>query len=268
MKNVIKQINSLISELKKIWEDVQSDQDFDKGHERMNRWKERACNIIGDILSPEEGKRFQEKRLTVFSMGDRMGNFKDEYELYHSHLSVLAEEIKNNSEFYLGKQKILGAKKKITTRSPLLSVEKICNRFHSVVRQLQDRHENRSTLTIEDEYDIQDLLHALLKIEFDDIRPEEWTQSYAGKSSRVDFLLKNEKVVVEVKKTRLGLTEKTIGDQLIVDIERYKNHTDCKTLVCFIYDPEGRIGNPNGLISDLEVKEIDSLKVRVIIEPK
>ena len=37
---------------------------------------------------------------------------------------------------------------------------------------------------------------------FDDIRAEEWTPSYAGKCARVDFLLKNEKIVIEVKKTR------------------------------------------------------------------
>ena len=54
------------------------------------------------------------------------------------------------------------------------------------------------------------LLHALLLLCFDDIRAEEWTSSYAGKSARMDFLLKNEGVVIEVKKTRLGLTDKEL----------------------------------------------------------
>jgi hypothetical protein len=87
----------------------------------------------------------------------------------------------------------------------LALVEKICLRFHNAARQLRNRHANRSTLQVEDEYDVQDLLHALLKIHFDDIRPEEWTPSYAGGSSRVDFLLKQEKIVIEVKKTRPSL---------------------------------------------------------------
>ncbi len=56
------------------------------------------------------------------------------------------------------------------------------------------------------------LLHALLLLYFDDIRAEAWTPSYAGKSARMDFLLKNEGVVIEVKKTRLGLTDKELGD--------------------------------------------------------
>lgn len=45
-------------------------------------------------------------------------------------------------------------------------------------------------LFLEDEYDVQDLPHALLLLYFDDVRAEEWTPSYAGKSARMDFLLK------------------------------------------------------------------------------
>lgn len=76
----------------------------------------------------------------------------------------------------------------------------IFSHFYKVARQLRCRYENRETLKIEDEYDVQDLLHALLLLYFDDVRAEEWTPSYAGKSSRMDFLLKNERVVIEVKK--------------------------------------------------------------------
>lgn len=108
-----------------------------------------------------------------------------------------------------------------------------------MARQLRCRYDNRETLTIEDEYDVQDLLHALLLLYFDDVRAEEWTPSYAGKSVRMDFLLKNENVVIEVKKTRLGLADKELGDQLIIDVDRYKVHPDCKRLICFIYVRRG-----------------------------
>lgn len=83
----------------------------------------------------------------------------------------------------------------------------LLSNFHKVAKQLQRRHSNRSTLKIMDEYDVQDLLHSLLKIHFGDIRVEEWTPSYAGKSSRMDFILKDLGIIVEVKKTRKGLDE-------------------------------------------------------------
>jgi hypothetical protein len=144
-------------------------------------------------------------------------------------------------------------------------LERVLGRFHQVAKQLQKRRAERYTLWITDEYDVQDLLHALLKIDFNDIRAEEWTPSYAGKSARMDFLLKREKIVVEAKKTRDGLTEKELGDELLVDIARYKAHPDCQTLICFIYDPEERIGNAEGLKYDLEQASTDELAVVVYI---
>ncbi len=146
-------------------------------------------------------------------------------------------------------------------------VENICNRFHLAVRQLRDRYNSRTTLEVEDEYDVQDLLHSMLHLHFSDIRKEEYSPSYAGANSRHDFLLKSEQLVIEVKKTRKGLSDREVGEQLIIDIARYRAHPDCKCLVCFVYDPEGRIGNPRGLEADLSKSE-NGFTVRTIIGPK
>ena len=140
-------------------------------------------------------------------------------------------------------------------------------RFHVVAKQLLRRHQGRETLRVTDEYDVQDLLEALLKIFFSDIRPEEWSPSYAGGSKRMDFLLKNEEVAIEVKMTREGLSDKILGEQLIIDIANYSNHPKCKQLYCFIYDPEGRIRNPRGLEKDLtQIKE--GLHVFTFVYPR
>jgi hypothetical protein len=154
-----------------------------------------------------------------------------------------------------------------STVDSLKLIEQVCARFHLIARQLRTRYSDRDTLIVNDEYDTQDLLHALLHIYFDDIRPEEWTPSYAGGCSRVDFLLKDEKVVIEVKKTRQTLKAKHVGEQLIIDREKYRAHPDCKKLLCFVYDPEGWISNPRGIENDLNVKEND-FEVKVMIIPK
>ena len=139
------------------------------------------------------------------------------------------------------------------------------SRFHLVARRLRKRYCNRAPFIISDEYDVQDLLQSLLTIYFDDIRPEEHTPSYCGRSSRMDFLLKNEKTVIEVKRTRETLKEGDIGTQLIEDINRYKTHPDCETLICFIYDPERLLDNPRGLESDLS--RTFPLQVSVFVRP-
>ncbi|MMZ64232.1 hypothetical protein D1872_265390 [compost metagenome] len=143
----------------------------------------------------------------------------------------------------------------------------IFDRFHFVARQLRHRYSNRETLKITDEYDVQDLLHALLKMNFDDIRPEEWNPSYAGGSTRSDFLLKPEQVVLEIKKTRPSMTDKDLGNQLIIDVAKYKQHPDCKVLICFVYDPEGIIGNSKGMEDDLNKLSTENMRVLTIIRP-
>jgi len=150
--------------------------------------------------------------------------------------------------------------------NPLRILTNICERFHLVARQLRSRHDSRPSLDVRDEYDVQDLFHSLLHLHFSDVRAEEYTPSYAGKASRMDFLLKQERIVVEIKKTRQGLDAKELGSQLIEDIARYQAHPDCNVLLCFVYDPEGRISNPRGIENDLRRTE-GNLIVDVQIRP-
>jgi hypothetical protein len=146
-------------------------------------------------------------------------------------------------------------------------IELICSKFDGIVVRLRHRHQDRPTLDVKDEYDVQDLMHSLLRLFFEDIRPEEVVPSYADKSSKMDFLLYAEKTIVETKMTRDGLGAKEIGSQLVEDIARYKAHPRCKRLICFVYDPEGRIANPLGIEQDLSSTD-QSLEVSVFIFPR
>jgi hypothetical protein len=120
---------------------------------------------------------------------------------------------------------------------------------------------------VEDEFDAQDLLHALLRIQFDDIGTDEWTPSYTGGAPRTTFLLNDGRLAVVVKKTRPGLNAKDLTDQLQIDAERYRPQGRCTTLICFIYDPEGRIGNPRGLETSL-TSVSDAFIIDVLVAPK
>lgn len=143
----------------------------------------------------------------------------------------------------------------------------IFNNFHSFCKQLQRRHNNRSTIEVADEYDVQDLFHCILKLHFEDVREEEYTPSYGGSSTRMDFFLKNESTVIEIKKTRNRLSDKEIGEQLILDVSYYRGHPGCRSLKCFVYDPENRVQNPRGLEADLKKLSDDFMSVELIIRP-
>ena len=58
-----------------------------------------------------------------------------------------------------------------------------------------------------------------------------------------------------------------MGEQLIVDSQRYQAHPDCKRIICFVYDPEGFIANPKGIENDLS-KEMNGIPVSVFIRPE
>ncbi|MFN8360585.1 MAG: hypothetical protein U0264_11780 [Candidatus Kapaibacterium sp.] len=192
-------------------------------------------------------KKFDDRRIN--------GNEQQDFEKEHTRLIAALKSCYTTTP----KQK-----EKPITHGDLIKL--IFEKFHSVVIQLRKRYNSRDTLDVQDEYDVQDLLHCLLKIHFNDIRKEEWTPSYAGGSSRMDFLLKEEQLVIEVKMTRQGLTDKELGKQLIEDKAKYKAHPDCKRLICFTYDPEGRITNPKGIQNDLN-QEGEDFVVDIIIKP-
>jgi hypothetical protein len=180
-------------------------------------------------------------------------------------ISAVITRIERNPSFFAEALSPVGAGP--DQRKLLEAVDQLVLRFHAVVVQLRSRREERPTLDVNDEYDVQDLMHALLRLYFDDVRPEEWVPSYAGSASRTDFLLPAVDTVIEVKKTRQGLNAKAIGEQLIIDIARYKQHPQCRRLICFVYDPEGRVTNPAGVESDLNETD-HGIEVRVSILPK
>lgn len=155
-----------------------------------------------------------------------------------------------------------------TKESPdfLDALYRILRRFDILVRQLKHRYSDREPVQVNDEYDVQYVMHALLRGLFSDVRAEEVSPSYAGASSRLDFLLKDEQVVIETKMASASLKDKQIGEQLIVDIERYQAHPDCKSLICFVYDPDNFVRNPVGLENDLR-RKTDNFEVIVFVVP-
>ena len=75
----------------------------------------------------------------------------------------------------------------------------------------RNRRKNKAAVQFSDEYDLQDLFHALLRPWVKDIRPEEYTPSYVGSSTRMDFLLREHKIVCELKFVRSASHAKKVG---------------------------------------------------------
>lgn len=239
----------------------------------------------GVLIDSDDGYRLRE---IVAELGDLISDHIPDSGHYSNNIgNSYVEGISNfsGSPSYASVQEIVAVVRALTVRidrNPSLFVPKkgidgfedklagidiIANRFHAVVMQIRQRYGSRVAMDINDEYDVQDLFHSLLKLYFDDIRPEEWNPSYGGSSSRSDFLLPEVNTIVEIKKTRANLSTKQLGEQLIIDIAKYKTHPQCQRLICLVYDPDGYINNPRGIENDLSKSE-EGLDVRTIIVPK
>lgn len=146
-------------------------------------------------------------------------------------------------------------------------IYKICNNFNRFDTNIKRRYNGRNTIEINDEYDLQDSLLAILKLFIADVRKEDYVPSYGGGNSRVDFFIPELKMAIETKMTNNNLKDKELGEQLLVDIGRYRGNSDIAKVIFFIYDKKELISNLHGLINDIEKMSTSELEIKVYISP-
>lgn len=249
LKEIIDEIDVLIS--KRVW----------VGTPEFKAWRDKATRYIYHHYGAESPEYNGFSEISYFPCSLNMDSNAEDYikdckqgletakGILNNYLSELSEDDPN----------------KYDTSDSEKDLERIFTRFRKVAVRLARRYDGRATLRITDEYDVQDLLHSLLSLYYDDIRPEEWTPSYAGSSVRIDFVIPEIKTVIEVKKTRDSMTDKKLSEELIIDIEKYQKHPDCEKIYCFVYDPDTILRNPAAIKKDLEEKHQGLVKV--FIEP-
>ncbi len=260
---------------------INSQEEMDQTNADAEKWRDYVIRLLPtffDTMSVAEDYKNKTQRTSISL---RELHFTEERDIFKQRMSQRIRELESileSLELYAESPAQQNASHDTNDASKdpqvnaLEKIELTAKRFHTVARQLLQRHRDhnipRETLKVNDEYDAQDLFHGLLRLFFDDVRNEEWTPSYAGTASRIDFLLKQEQVLVEIKMTRQGLTKaKDVSDQLIIDSERYRVHPDCKMLVAFVYDPQEYLTNPRGIERDLS-KTINDVPVKVIVSQR
>ena len=137
--------------------------------------------------------------------------------------------------------------------------------FHKFVVTSKRRYSDRGDQSnqFKDEYDVQDGIEAILRLIFHDVRREDYTPSRAGGNSRSDFFIRDISTVLEIKFVSGIMNDKKLGEEIIVDTERYKGNTEYEKFLFFIYDPDSKIKNPQGL-KDVEK---NNKNIEIIIVP-
>ena len=152
----------------------------------------------------------------------------------------------------------------MTVENALETLHTIAKRFKEATLPLRKRRSGKQPFLVENEYDVQDLFHAFLRLYFHIVIPEEWTPHHAGSANRMDFLLPEFNIAIEIKMTRNDLGDKILGDQILKDIPHYKANKSVSHLFCFIYDPDEFIQNKQALENDLVRNEQLDIHVEII----
>jgi len=130
-------------------------------------------------------------------------------------------------------------------------VIQIIRNWANMISSFKQRRSDIKPIVVTNEYELQYLLEGILRLLFEDVRPEPHTLNYGNKSNRVDFILPKQKILIETKMTRQGLDGKKLHEELIIDKEHYRRYPGIENILCFVYDPERKIKNPEG-IKDIE----------------
>jgi hypothetical protein len=151
--------------------------------------------------------------------------------------------------------------------SDLQIVERLARRFHASARALRYHPHGGTIWTLQDEWDCQYLFHAILAGFFPDIRIEEPNPSLGGSSTRCEFYLKPQRLMIELKFARPG-KDKKILEELIVDRAHYGANPNVNHMIALVYDPDGVLKHPDQLEADLSGATADLQSVICIVAPK
>jgi hypothetical protein len=125
---------------------------------------------------------------------------------------------------------------------PVALLESLLRRLPLVARQLRARTGSGVPFRIEEQRDLEDLVRALLPIHFDEICLEGRTPHY-DTGTRTDFLLHAGAVALTAKLVGRDRDERRLAAELEEDAAYYQKRTGCRTLVCLLFDLEGRLAD-------------------------
>ncbi|WP_295199527.1 hypothetical protein [uncultured Chryseobacterium sp.] len=118
-------------------------------------------------------------------------------------------------------------------------IRDILNNFSNAIQKIiKNRRKGHPDFEVEDEYDVQDILYVVLKSVFPNLRDEDAIPKVGGKTTKIDLIIREERILIEVKMIKEKDSNEThFIEQLKVDFESYHECKWLEKLFCFVYDP-------------------------------
>lgn len=118
----------------------------------------------------------------------------------------------------------------------IATVLRLCERLTHSARLLSSRRKGKTPYVVEDEYDVQDLLQALLRAYFKYSVQEEPLGKLAGKSGRADVAIEELGLIAEMKYARGPRDQERIVREVSEDIVLYSKWAPLRHLVFVVFN--------------------------------
>jgi len=163
---------------------------------------------------------------------------------------------------------LFAGKKEPAPDADVSLIEQVCKRAPNAARILLKRQrKDKAPYVVEDEYDVQDLLHAILRAYLKYSVQEDPLPKVAGtKSSRADISIEELGILIEVKYVRGPDDQKRIFDEFSQDLVVYTSWGPLRTLLFVIFNSDD-LRDPEALEKLSGPKQINDseFEVRVIL---
>ncbi|HUT46915.1 MAG TPA: ParB/RepB/Spo0J family partition protein [Sedimentisphaerales bacterium] len=103
--------------------------------------------------------------------------------------------------------------------------------------------QKRTKIKFVGELELQNFIYSVLRALFESTEFEDPTEKICETSNRLDFVLKDHDIIIEVKYVRDKRHAKKISEELSIDYPRYKQSKYGQTIINYIYDPDNHIAN-------------------------
>lgn len=163
---------------------------------------------------------------------------------------------------------LFAGKKEQAPDADLALVERVCTRIGYAARILCNRpRKGKKSYAISDEYDVQDLLHAVLRAHLKySVQEDPLAKVAAARSGRIDISVEDLGILIEVKYVRSPKDQKAIFDDFSRDLVLYAAWKPLKTLLYVIYNSSD-LADPEALQKLGGSKEIADKRfdVRIVL---
>lgn len=196
-------------------------------------------------------------------------NIEEEIEFNIAVQSIIGVEIDVQSQLLLEDIESVLLQTKFINKSSDEVVRDVLNNFSNAIQKIiKDRRKDHPEFKITDEYDVQDILYVILKSIFPTLREEDPIPKVGAKSTKIDLIIREEKILIEVKMIKVKDSNEThFIEQLKTDFESYHECKWLRKLFCFVYDPHKKtrdISNFNDLNGE-RTKGEHNFNVEVIV---